>query len=111
MRRVLLAFTLLLGGLLLQPALAGPFWGRQQVDSRRDFIRRPPPPVYRMPPPPGPIGYGPGPRRFLSPAEAAQRAQQMNGGGRVLAIDSADAGYRVRVLKDGEVRSLVVPRE
>jgi len=35
---------------------------------------------------------------------AARRAQQRNGGGRVLSVDPEGAGYRVKVLKDGEVR-------
>ena len=43
------------------------------------------------------------PRRDRS-AEAAQRAQQRNGGGRVLSVEPENAGYRVKVLKDGEVR-------
>lgn len=38
-------------------------------------------------------------------AEAARRAQQRNGGGRVLSVDPEGNGYRVKVLKDGEVRT------
>lgn len=37
-------------------------------------------------------------------AEAGRRAQQRNGGGRVLSVERDSAGYRVKVLKDGEVR-------
>lgn len=37
--------------------------------------------------------------------DAARRAQQRNGGGRVLSVDPDDGGYRVKVLKDGEVRT------
>jgi hemolysin activation/secretion protein len=37
--------------------------------------------------------------------EAARRAQQQNGGGRVLSVDPDGGGYRVKVLKDGEVRT------
>lgn len=37
--------------------------------------------------------------------DAARRAQQRNGGGRVLSVDPEGAGYRVKVLKDGEVRT------
>lgn len=37
-------------------------------------------------------------------AEASRRAQQRNGGGRVLSVERDNAGYRVKVLKDGEVR-------
>jgi hypothetical protein len=47
-------------------------------------------------------------RPSLSGSEAARRAQQINGGGRVLAVDPAESGYRVRVMKDGEVRSVYV---
>ena len=38
-------------------------------------------------------------------ADAARRAQQQNGGGRVLSVDREGDGYRVKVLKDGEVRT------
>jgi len=38
-------------------------------------------------------------------ADAARRAQQQNGGGRVLSVDPEGGGYRVKVLKDGEVRT------
>jgi hypothetical protein len=47
----------------------------------------------------------------LSRDQAMQRAQQMNGGGRILAADPAENGYLVRVLKDGEVRSVYVPAQ
>jgi hypothetical protein len=38
-------------------------------------------------------------------AAAARRAQQQNGGGRVLSVEPDGGGYRVKVLKDGEVRT------
>ena len=38
-------------------------------------------------------------------AAAARRAQERNGGGRVLSVEPENAGYRVKVLKDGEVRT------
>ena len=38
-------------------------------------------------------------------AEAARQAQAANGGGRVLSVEPEGAGYRVKVLKDGEVRT------
>ena len=50
----------------------------------------------------------PQPRRGLSPGEAAQRAQQINGGGRVLSVEPAGDGYRVKLLRDGEVRVVFV---
>lgn len=46
----------------------------------------------------------PRPRRDGS-AAAARRAQERNGGGRVLSVDPEGDGYRVKVLKDGEVRT------
>ncbi|MDR3414711.1 MAG: hypothetical protein P4L83_00860 [Nevskia sp.] len=123
MRSTLL--ILLLAGLACQPALAGP-WGRH--DDRRPPDRPQPrfepqrpqprfepqrPPAYGPPPqrggPPG--AQMPPQQQFrpISTGEAAHRAQQINGGGRVLAVDPADSGYRVRVLKNGEVRSVYVP--
>ena len=41
-------------------------------------------------------------------AEAARRAQQINGGGRVLSVEPIGSGHRVKVLKDGEVRVLQI---
>ena len=38
-------------------------------------------------------------------AEAARQAVQANGGGRVLSVEPEGTGYRVKVLKDGEVRT------
>lgn len=41
--------------------------------------------------------------------EAAREAQAINGGGRVLSVDAADGGWRVKLLKDGNVRFVFVP--
>ncbi|MEW6168153.1 MAG: hypothetical protein AB1651_10710 [Pseudomonadota bacterium] len=41
--------------------------------------------------------------REMSPSDAARQVQQRYGG-RVLAVQINDLGYRVKVLKDGEVR-------
>jgi hypothetical protein len=103
--RTRLTILLLLTGLALQPALAGG-WGRQE--PRREPPR---PQQFRAPPPPPqrPQNFGPPPGRPVSRDDAARRAQQMSGGGRVLAADPAEGGYRVRVLKNGEVRSVYVP--
>jgi len=49
--------------------------------------------------------------RGLSPSDAARVAQQQNGGGRVLSVDPGDRGYRVKLLKDGNVRIVYVPRD
>lgn len=45
----------------------------------------------------------------ITPNQAAHRAQQMNGGGKILAVDAVPGGYRVKLLKDGEVRIVFVP--
>lgn len=111
--RTSIATLCLLAALALQPALAGG-WGH------REERREPPRQQQRMPEPqrPPPQVFMPQQRpqnnwvpqnRGMSSGQAAQRAQQMNGGGRVLAVDPSDSGYRVRVLKDGEVRSVYVP--
>lgn len=106
--RTRLATLLLLAGLALQPALAG---GWQHREERRE-PPRPPPQQMRPPEPPRQQMFAP-PQRPQGPGvsrdEAMRRAQQMNGGGRILAADPAESGYRVRVLKDGEVRSVYVP--
>ena len=41
--------------------------------------------------------------------EPARRAQQQNGGGRVLSVQPSEGGHRVKLLKDGEVRVYNVP--
>lgn len=41
--------------------------------------------------------------------EAAREAQAINGGGRVLSVDEANGGWRVKLLKDGNVRFVFVP--
>lgn len=41
--------------------------------------------------------------------KAARQAQQLNGGGRVLSVDAAGGGWRVKLLKDGNVRIVFVP--
>lgn len=45
----------------------------------------------------------------ISAQEAAREAQQRNGGGRVLSVDEAGGGWRVKLLKDGDVRIVFVP--
>ena len=106
--RTRLATLLLLAGLALQPVLAG---GWQHREERRE-PPRPPQQQMRPPEPPRQQMFAP-PQRPQGPGvsrdEAMRRAQQMNGGGRILAADPAESGYRVRVLKDGEVRSVYVP--
>lgn len=45
----------------------------------------------------------------ISPGEAARRAQQMNNGGRVLSVEPANGGWRVKLIKHGDVRIVFVP--
>ena len=45
----------------------------------------------------------------LSPQEAARQAQLLNGGGRVLSVDATRGGWRVKLLTEGDVRSVFVP--
>jgi len=78
---------------------------QQQQHMQQPQMRPPEPPRQQMFAPPQLRPQGPG----VSRDEAMRRAQQMNGGGRILAADPAESGYRVRVLKDGEVRSVYVP--
>ncbi len=47
--------------------------------------------------------------RGLNARQAAQQAQSLNGGGRVLSVDAATGGWRVKLLKDGNVRFVFVP--
>lgn len=45
----------------------------------------------------------------ISPNEAAQKAQLLNNGGKILAVEAVAGGYRVKLLKDGEVKIIFVP--
>jgi hypothetical protein len=49
------------------------------------------------------------PAPTLDAGDAAREAQQLNGGGRVLAVESTRDGWRVKLLKDGNVRIVYVP--
>ncbi len=49
------------------------------------------------------------PASLRSAKDAAREAQQLNGGGRVLSVDAANGGWRVKLLKDGNVRMVFVP--
>jgi hypothetical protein len=44
----------------------------------------------------------------MSPSQAAREAQQRYGGGRVLSVDSMGGGYRVKLLRDGDVRVVFI---
>lgn len=45
----------------------------------------------------------------ITPGEAARHAQRINGGGRVLSVSRGHDGYRVKLIKNGEVRVVFVP--
>jgi hypothetical protein len=51
------------------------------------------------------------PEKSTPEARAAKRAQDMNGGGRVLSVTPDADGHRVKVLKKGEVHVIHVPAE
>lgn len=44
----------------------------------------------------------------MSASQAARQAQQQYGGGRVLSVDSMGDGYRVKLLRDGDVRVVFI---
>lgn len=92
-RKLAIFLILILGGLSLQPAQAD----RDERDERRE--RRQNREELRIERVEG----------RLSPGEAARRAQHRNGGGRVLDVNPMTEGYRVKLLKEGEVRMLFVP--
>jgi hypothetical protein len=86
MRVALLFCAVVSAGLFTQPADAR--WrARQQQDSQPEGLRD-----------------ARGDRSDRS-AQAARKAQAANGGGRVLSVEPEGTGYRVKVLKDGEVRT------
>lgn len=45
----------------------------------------------------------------MTAGEAARQAQQADGGGRILSIVHAPLGYRVKLIRNGEVRIIFVP--
>ncbi|MES2883956.1 MAG: hypothetical protein V4709_04085 [Pseudomonadota bacterium] len=45
----------------------------------------------------------------LNANDAARQAQSINGGGRVLSVEESRDGWRVKLLKDGNVRIVFVP--
>lgn len=90
--------ALLLGGLVLGPAAEA---------RRRDLpeLDRPEP---RHQAPDGFIDRTDR-RPQMSPAQAAREAQSQFGGGRVLSVDPASGGYRVKLERHGDVRVVFIP--
>ena len=94
--------------------------------EHREFLQRPqrqpgfaapqrnePQPVQTFAPrsePQAPANAAPPTAPRLSPGDAARRAQQQYGG-RVLSVYPSAEGYRVKMLRDGEVTVVSVPNE
>lgn len=98
MKRLLLVIFML-GGLNLQSAHADPLdrWERRQEKRERAEDRL----INRLAPP--------AEQDRISAGEAARLAQMRNGGGRVLEVLSSGDGWRVKLIKDGEVRVVFIP--
>lgn len=47
--------------------------------------------------------------RGMTPGQAAKEAQRQYGGGKVLSVDPSGDGYRVKLLRDGDVRVVFIP--
>lgn len=78
---------------------AMPPFARQPQDSQTLPVD-PFAPTRRATPDAAPLG--------LSAREAARQAQSINGGGRVLSVEDANGGWRVKLLKDGNVRIVFI---
>ena len=67
----------------------------------------------QVPPPPAALRnsseHGVGSVGTFTANEAARRAQAINGGGKVLSVDDLQEGWRVKLLKDGNVRVVQLP--
>lgn len=48
-------------------------------------------------------------RSRMTASQAAREAQQRYGGGKVLSVDPTGDGYRVKLLRDGDVRVIFIP--
>lgn len=44
----------------------------------------------------------------MTPAQAAREAQRRYGGGKVLSVDESGDGYKVKLLRDGDVRVVFI---
>ncbi len=90
-------FIAVLSGLALQPAFAdsGDRWERRQ--EKRDHVEE-----HLTDKRSG--GH-------LTAHEAARRAQARNGGGRVLGVEAVGDGFRVKLVKEGEVRTFMIPQD
>lgn len=47
--------------------------------------------------------------RGMTAAQAAREAQKRYGGGKVLSVDPTGDGFRVKLLRDGDVRIVIIP--
>ncbi|NGY03432.1 hypothetical protein [Solimonas terrae] len=87
----------LAGVVLLQPASAALARPAKHDGDRGTVLRAP------VQPPPAPAPAQDLRATTFTPDSAAREIQRMHGG-RVLAVQPDGAGYRVKMLKDGEVR-------
>ncbi|MGQ0620161.1 MAG: hypothetical protein ACT4QA_09615 [Panacagrimonas sp.] len=85
----------LLGGLVFGPAAEA---------RRRDALGLEPPDRSQQAPD-GLVDRRP----HRTPAQAAREAQSRYGGGRVLSVDAAEGGYRVKLERHGDVRVVFIP--
>jgi len=76
--------AILLGGLLMQPAAAEPRLPRAHLQAPSELRSA-----------------------SISPREAAQRAESKYGG-KALAVDPQGAGFRVKLLKGGDVHTVYI---
>lgn len=94
LRRSLLA-ACLAGLVLIQSAEARPRLDVERREVERGERQRPDGLIDR--------------RSGMSPADAAREAQRRYGGGKVLSVDPAGGGYRVKLVRDGDVRVVFIP--
>jgi hypothetical protein len=84
MRNLVSLLSILIGGLLSQPAAAEPKFPRVQLESPTQLRSA-----------------------SLSPREAAQRAERKYGG-KALGVTADGAGYRVKLLQGGDVHTVYI---
>ncbi len=101
-RRALLTVFVLTGAFASAASLA-------QGVGRESRLRGQPPSRGDLLPPGMTLQSAPPESEGLSAQQAARQAQQRNGGGRVLSVDTTGNGWRVKLLKDGDVRFVFVP--
>lgn len=94
MLRAAILAGILVGGLGLNPSADARPKERFRVETRE--LGRPPDSLIDR-------------RSRMSPADAAREAQMRYGGGKILSVDPAGDGYRVKLVRDGDVRVVFIP--